>query len=236
MFVRPAAMIVAIAASLSLTAPPAGATVAHRTFRAHWPLNEASGKKVVDRSGHHNNGRSFHVAKDGSGYTFNGKDSRVVVPTAKSLNPKNADFSFRVKLSMTKPPTPVGETYDVLRKGLVTTAGGDYKFEVKNVKGMALGRCVVRSVRKNGTTVLASVEGTTDLADGDPHKVTCNKSSKGITIRVDSLAPQSKTYPGGLGRVANKSNLALGAKAESTATTGFDWFDGVILNAWVATP
>jgi len=235
MFARPAAIVLASVASLAVVAPAAsGAT--SRTFRGHWPLNEVKSATAHDRSGRHHNGTNFHIVGDGTGYTFNGRNSRVIVPNAPSLNPKAKAFSFRVRLSMTAPPSPVGETYDVLRKGLVTTKGGDYKFEVENVKGMAIARCVVRSVRRDGTKVLASVEGTTSLADGKPHNVTCNKTSTGITVRVDSLAPRTKTFPGGLGSVSNTSNLALGAKAESTATTGFDWFKGVISNAWVASP
>ena len=61
---------------------------------------------------------------------------------------------------MSAPPSPVGETYDVLRKGLVTNKGGDYKVEVKNVKGKALARCVTKTIRADGTKVLAAIQGT----------------------------------------------------------------------------
>ena len=37
--------------------------------------------------------------------------------------------------------------------------------------------------------------------------------------------------PGG---VSNDAALGLGAKAESTANTGFDWFEGKIYDAWVS--
>jgi hypothetical protein len=135
---------------------------------------------------------------------------------------------------MTEPPSPVGETYDVLRKGLATTKGGDYKIEVKNVNGKALARCVAKTVRNDGTKVLAAIQGTTTLADSLRHAVTCTKTSTSITLQVDSLGPRSKTVSGGLGSVSNTANLALGAKAESTALTGFDWFEGMIFDAWVA--
>jgi len=135
---------------------------------------------------------------------------------------------------MTQPPSPVGETYDVLRKGLATTQGGDYKIEVKNSNGNALARCVAKTIRGDGTKVSAAIQGTTTLADGHQHVVTCTKTSTGITLEVDSLTPRTKTFSGGLGSVSNTSNLALGAKAESTASTGFDWFEGEIFDAWVA--
>jgi len=247
MFVRPLAVTALVTASVSLAAPAAHAgaadpkaraaadarALASATFRAHWTLDEVSGTTAFDSSGNGNDGTSFHVTRDGSGYTFNGVDSRVIVPSSPSLNPGAANFSFGVTVVMDAPPSPVGETYDVLRKGLVTNKGGDYKFEVKNVKGKAVARCVVKSIRADGTKVLAAIQGTTTLADGKPHTVTCTKTSTSITLRVDSLADRTKTFAGGLGSMSNGADLALGAKAENTAQTGFDWYQGVISDAWV---
>lgn len=233
MFLRASGMVV-LAGAFSLAVPHAAAGAAP-SYRAHWSLDEVGGTTAFDSSGNGNNGTSFNVVGDGSGYTFDGTDSRVVVPTSGSLNPGAADFSWGVTLSMTAPPSPVGETYDVLRKGLVTNKGGDYKIEVKNVKGKALPRCVAKTIRPDGTKVLASIQGAArSLADGQPHVVTCFKTATGIRLTVDALAPRAKTYTGGLGSVSNTADLALGAKAESTATTGFDWFAGELFDAWVA--
>ncbi len=247
MFLRPLAATALVTASVSLAAPAAHAHAADRkaaaadpvaaadaTFRAHWKLDELTGTTAVDSSGNGNDGTSFHVGRDGTGYTFNGVDSRVIVPSSPSLNPGSENFSFGVTVVMDDPPSPVGETFDVLRKGLVTNKGGDYKFEVKNAKGKAVARCVVKSIRPDGTKVLAAIQGPTDLADGRPHTVTCKKTSTSIILTVDSLAPRTKSFPGGLGSTSNTADLALGAKAESTAQTGFDWFKGEMLNAWVA--
>jgi hypothetical protein len=250
MFLRPLAVTALVTASVSLAAAPAAHAHAHATkaadahaadaraavrasFRAHWKLNEVSGTTAFDSSANNNDGTSFHVTRDGTGYTFNGVDSRVIVPSSGSLNPGAAGFSFGVTVVMDDPPSPVGETFDVLRKGLVTNKGGDYKFEVKNVKGKALARCVVKSIRADGTKVLASIQGTTTLADGQPHAVTCKKTSTGITLSVDALPARTKTFAGGLGSMSNTADLALGAKAETTAQTGFDWYKGVISDAWV---
>jgi hypothetical protein len=233
MTVRPAVTVVAVVFALSAVTPPA--TSAGRNVRGHWRLDETHGKIAHDSSGHHHNGTNFHVRKDGAAYTFNGKSSRVIVPNAASLNPRGHDFSFRVTLSMTHPPA-ARETYDVLRKGLATTKGGDYKLEVENVKGKAIAHCVVRSVLKDGTRVPAAIEGTTDLADGEFHVVACKKTSTGLTIKVDSGPARTKMIKVGLGSVSNRNKLGLGAKAEKTTTTGFDWFHGVIANAWVASP
>lgn len=211
----------------------APAAVAATAYRAHWTLDETSGDKALDSSGHGNTGTDYNVRMTGTGYRFNGTDSRVVVPSSEILNPGTATFSWGVTLSMSQPPSPIGETYDVLRKGLVTTKGGDYKFEVKNVKGNAVARCVSRTVKRDGTKVLASIQGGGNLADGRHHIIRCTKTSTSITLKVDSQTPRTRTYSGGLGSVSNTSNLALGAKAESTALTGFDWFEGVLYDAWV---
>jgi hypothetical protein len=229
-----ASVIAAVTAVMTLGAPHAVA--ADQTFLGHWTLDEIGSPTAFDSSGYGNDGANYNVTGNGSGYAFNGVNSRVIVPTSSSLNPGAADFSFGVTVSMSKPPAAVGETYDVLRKGLSTTKGGNYKVEVKNVNGKALARCVVRSFRTNGTKVLAAVQGTTSLADGRQHMVTCVKTSTSITLHVDALAPRTKSYVGGLGSVANTSVLALGAKGEDTATTGFDWFEGTIYGAWVASP
>jgi hypothetical protein len=225
--------VLALSGSLSLTATPADAAHRH-SYRAHWSLDEVHGPMAWDSSGNHNDGFRHHIVGDGRGYRFNGVDSRVVVPSSPTLNPRFANFSWGVKLRMGKAPSPVGETYDVLRKGLVSTKGGDYKIEVMNVRGRAVARCVTRSFRRNGTKVLASVQGSTNLANHRRHRITCKKTSTAITLVVDSLSPRTRSYPGGLGSVSNTSKLALGAKAESTATTGFDWFKGEIFDAWVA--
>jgi hypothetical protein len=229
-----ASVIAAVAASMTLGAPHADA--AAPAYLGHWTLDEIGSPTAIDSSGYGNNGTNYNVIGDGSGYAFNGVSSRVVVPTSASLNPGSANFSFGVTVSMTTPPSPVGETYDVLRKGLATTKGGDYKLEVKNVSGKALARCVVKSFRTNGTKVLAAVMGSTSLADGRQHVITCVKTSTGVGLRVDSLAPLTKNYAGGLGSVANTAVLALGAKGEGTASTGFDWFKGNLYDAWVSTP
>ena len=243
MFLRPLAVTALVTASVSLAAPAAharaadakaaDAAAARATFRAHWKLDEVTGTTAFDSSANGNDGTSFHVTRDGTGYTFNGVDSRVIVPSSGSLNPGSANFSFGVTVVMDDPPSPVGETFDVLRKGLVTNKGGDYKFEVKNVKGKAVARCVVKSIRADGTKVLAAIQGTTTLADGQPHAVTCKKTSASITLTVDSLPARTKTFAGGLGSTSNTAGLALGAKAESTAQTGFDWYKGEIADAWV---
>ncbi len=211
------------------------ASAAKAGFGGHWQLDEKNGDTAHDSSGHGNHGANHHTVGNGSGYEFNGTNARVIVASSNSLNPGGSDFSFGVTLKMTKAPSKVGETYDVLRKGLASTKGGDYKIEIKNVKGKAVARCVVKSVRDDGRRVNSNIQGLRkrDLADGKVHHLTCAKTDSSISLKVDSLKLRSKTYAAGLGTVSNSRDLAIGAKAESTAKSGFDWYHGVINDAWV---
>ena len=97
MVLRPVAAVAVVTASLSLAAPSAHAAAATNgdgSLRAHWGLDETSGTTAFDSSGNDNDGTAFNVTQDGSGYVFNGVDSRVIVPSSGILNPGSADFSF----------------------------------------------------------------------------------------------------------------------------------------------
>jgi hypothetical protein len=195
---------------------------------AHWGFNESGTPSTAkDDSGNGNNGAVFNIRGDGRAYTFNGTDSRVVVKDSSTLDPGNADFRFGVTLSMDAPPM-VGETYDVLRKGLSTTAGGDYKLEMERVNGAAYARCLV----KDGQKVAAFVRAGTDLADGREHTVECRRARNSVSVVVDGAVKGTKTVSS-LGSVSNASDLAIGAKAEGTAKTGFDWYLGTVSDAFV---
>jgi hypothetical protein len=194
----------------------------------HWMLDEVSGTTAVDSSGNGNDGTSYHTTGDGQGYTFNGTDSRVVVPDASRLDPTTADFSSGVTLQMAAPPV-VGETFDVLRKGTTHTAGGYYKLEIIHLNGKAVPRCAI----KDGSKTSVSMRGASQsIADNRPHAITCRRVGNSVTILVDALAPRTATVSR-LGSISNDVELGVGAKPEDNPTSGFDWFEGVLLDAWV---
>lgn len=226
--------LVSVATAVMVVAVPKSAGAA-ALDHAHWGFNETSGTVATDSSGFGNHGASHDVGLDGEAYSFNGTSSRVIVPDTSptapgTLDPGTRNFAFGVTLSMPAPPDQ-GQTFDVLRKGLSGTAGGNYKLEVKNAKGKAVARCVVR----DGARVGASIQSLArlNLAGTGVHTVTCTKTSTGVTIRVDGTAPRSKLVSR-LGSVSNTSDLALGAKAEGAARTGFDWYLGKIHDGWVS--
>jgi hypothetical protein len=243
MHVRPAVLsavaTLGAVAFLSLNAAPASAANASTAaatpdYRAHWMLDEMGGGTALDSSGNHNDGNALNTYGDGSGYTFNGSNSRVIVPNALTLNDTAGNFSWGVTLSMTKLPLPSGETYDILRKGIAGGKGGDYKLEIWNAGGRAKARCVFNSILPNGKRSNLALMGSSSVADGRPHVITCTKTSNTLAVTVDSLKPVSKTSSAGLGSVSNTYDVALGAKAEMTSKSGFDWFDGELFDAWVA--
>ena len=220
---------IAMVVMTSTTASAAG------TEHGRWELNETSGTIAADSSGYGHHGSSFDVGLDGQAYSFNGASSRVIVEdtsatAAGTLDPGASNFSFGVRLSMPNPPG-VGDTDDVLRKGLASTKGGNYKLEVKRTKkGATVGRCVV----KDSARVRAAIQSQPklDLAGTGFNTVTCTKTTTGVSIQVNSAVPRTRTVTR-LGSVSNTANLALAAKAESTASTGFDWFLGKMDYAWL---
>jgi hypothetical protein len=192
--------------------------------RAVWHLDESSGTTAFDSSGNGNNGTAENVAMTGSGYVFNGDSSKVVMPTSASLNPGTAAFSFSVTFQSSVAPG-AGLDYDLMRKGLTVTKGGEYKIEVLQANGKSRALCVVKDSAKKAL----QIRGTTNLTDGKVHTITCTRTSSGLTVAVDNLAPRTKA--GSTGSISNTAPVSLGAKAEGGADA--DWFDGVILDASV---
>lgn len=211
---------------LSLTAsseppppPPSGSR-----FGAHWTFSEVGSppSELADSSGNNNDGTPLGgVVGDGSSFRFNG-NGRVEVPDSPTLNPGVADFSYTVVFTTTLPAA--GTDYDLLRKGFASTTGGEFKVEVVNARGVARAFCLVKDNNKHVARIRG---GRATLADGQQHTVTCSKTSSGVTIKVDGLAPKTGTASGGLGQVANTAPLTIGAKANS----GGDFFIGTMTDA-----
>jgi hypothetical protein len=212
----------AISAAVGVVAFPAPAIAA--TERAVWHLDETSGSTAFDSSGNMNDGTAYNVVMNGSGYEFNGRSSQVIVPTSTSLNPGTAEFSFSVTFRSTVAPG-TGLDYDLLRKGLATTSGGEYKMEILQANGEARALCLVKDSAKH----VLQIRGTTNLTDGQVHTITCTRTSAGVTVVVDNLAPRTKA--GSTGTISNSAPLSIGAKAEGG--TEADWFAGVILESSV---
>jgi hypothetical protein len=198
------------------------------TARAHWGFNEPGSppQTLVDDSGTTppNNGTPHGgITGTGAGYVFDGT-GKVVVPNAPTLNPGSVGFSFSVTLTT---PLPARNTdFDVIRKGLASKSAGDYKLEILNVSGQARAFCVVRDSAGHAGRIRSD---SGNLADGQQHRVTCSKTSTGVSVTVDDRSPITRTVSGGIGSVSNGDALSIGAKVE-----GGDPFKGTIWDATIS--
>ncbi len=210
MLSRVGVMVVALLAALVLLAGPASAA---QSTAARWPMDETSGTTMHDATSHDNDGTLKNVQLRGAdGYGFNGHSSVVIVPDADSLDPGTADLVVSVRVAFTEVPD---DDYDLIRKGLAKTAGGDWKIEIVNVDGKAIARCYLRGAN-------ASWQKTTgpDLADGKRHTITCEKHATSAVLSVDGQIWKASRS---IGNIANNAVLSIGAKAE-----GGDWYEGVM--------
>jgi hypothetical protein len=155
--------------------------------------------------GHHRRGHAGHRDR---AYEFDG-DGVVTIPSASILNPGRARFSVSVYFrSSTKPAAVGADTFDLARKGFSTTKGGDWKVEVKP-NGRA--SCLFRGTRS------VDVTGRSDVVNGSWNKITCEKSSSGVRLRVNGTTEAvAHTDPG---KISNSASMTVGAKSSSVDGT-----------------
>jgi hypothetical protein len=183
---------------------------------ADWQMDETSGQ-MIDSSGNNNNGTPTNVDQTGSRYVFNGTNSYVAVPDRDSLDPQEKDIKLKARVKVTDRPMD-DDSYDIVRKGLVTTPGGDYKMEIKRAADPTVGKlhCLFKG---DGGTV--DKEARQDIVDGNGHKLECIKTSTSVVARIDGEI--GGTTAGSAGSISNASNVMVGAK---TANPLDDMFDG----------
>jgi hypothetical protein len=126
--------LVVVALGLLMASPTAWAALVKA---ADWRMNERSGR-LIDSS-RHNHGSPKHVVRTGSTYVFNGSTSRVAVPDDKSLDPAARRITLRASVRVAGRRLD-DDSYDVVRKGLSGTPGGDYKMEIKRTRNPTVGK------------------------------------------------------------------------------------------------
>jgi hypothetical protein len=192
------------AATTSASKPSRVVTSALPAFSGGlWHMDETTGSTMFDSVGTAD-GKLKGVKAGAAGvlggaYSFNGH-SQVTVGS-KSLNPGTSPFSLTVHVNFKqKPSTAVGD-YDLMRKGMSATSGGDYKMEIL---GGGNAFCYFR-----GSAGSAEVSGGGNLADGQWHTITCAKQDSKVILTVDG-----KTYSssGKVGSLSNSASLLLGAQ------------------------
>lgn len=193
---------------------------------ALWKMNEMSGTTMHDSAsgGTVNDAGTLTnvtVGEPGAvrrAYRFNGPAlSYVEVPSSPDTNPVDRSFTFSVAVKFTENPS--GD-YDLLRKGLSTTPGGDYKAEIAKT-GQAI-------CEWKGSSATEELIGGSPLNNDVWHTITCKKTSAKVSLRVDGTVRASRSVT--IGTISNSSNLLLGAKS----TSGGDQYQGLMDKAKIS--
>jgi PKD repeat protein len=176
-------------------------------------MDETSGSTMLDSVGQ-NNGPLHSVTlgragSSGLAYGFNGSTSYVSVPSAGSMNPGSANFSFTIRLQTTGTPPPPPADWDLIRKGDFPTPGGEYKMEYQQ-SGQA-------SCGFKGTAHYGEIIAGPALNDGQWHTITCVKTSSDIELIVDG---QAYSQAANIGSIANTDPVTIGSHP------GADWYQG----------
>jgi hypothetical protein len=201
-----------VATLVVLMASPASARL---PTAAEWRMNETSGP-MIDASRNNNNGNPTNVLRTGRTYVFNGSTSRVAVPDDNSLDPGNQDITLKASVKVTNAAMD-DDSYDIVRKGLSSTSGGDYKMEITRGGNSTVGRlhCLF-----SGTGGTVDVEAPRDVVDGKWHKLACAKTGNSVVAKVDR---KSYTQRGSAGSISNSKEVLVGAKTTNPID---DMFDG----------
>src|SRR5215218_1710126 len=171
---------------------------------ADWQMNETSGQ-MIDSSGNNNTGTPVDVLQTGSSYVFNGSTSYVLLPDSDSLDPQENDITLSASVMVTNTPMP-DDSYDIVRKGLSSTPGGDYKMEIKRAADPTVGKLHCLFKGDGGTVDKVAPQ---DIVDGNWHTLECIKTSTAVVASVDG---SGSTKAGSAGSISNASEVIVGAK------------------------
>jgi hypothetical protein len=204
---------------------------------ADWQMNETSENfgRMLDSSPNGNDGTPTDVVQGveqvingevESTYLFNGSTSHVPVPDADSLDPQANDITLTARV-LVNGESLDDDSYDVVRKGFVTTAGGDYKMEIKRKSkdDPTVGKlhCFFRGDQGTVRKVARP-----DIVDGNWHTLECVKTSGSVVAKVDG---KSFTQTGSAGSIDNASGVTVGAKKADPFDDMFDgWMDYVSID------
>lgn len=208
-------LLVSALIALALVLTTGVAAQAAMTVRAQWDMSSLP--TMIDSAGGDNNGSTKNITSGGSGlYSFNGRSSLATVPDKANLDPGSATIKLTARVRFSALP-PVKDTFDIVRKGVTTTSGGNYKMEIYRRKtGAAVAACSFKGA--NG--VSGQSYGTVNLAGTGFQTITCIKTAS--TIQVIA-AGQTRTSDKAVGSISNASPVYVGGKGDGT-----DVFDGVM--------
>ena len=189
---------------------------------ALWHMDETSGTTMFDSAGQNNGTLTTSVALGLSGfsglaYGFDGSSSYASAPSAASMNPGSANFSFTIALQTTGTPPPAPEDWDLIRKGDITTLGGEYKMEFQSTGQASCGF--------KGSAHYAELVAGPALNDGHWHTITCAKTSSDIELIVNG---QTFATAATIGSISNTAPVVIGSHP------GADWYQGSLDEATIS--
>lgn len=190
---------------------------------AQWKMDEGSGASVMtDSAGGDNNGAISSVITGvpglagGNAYQFDGATSYVNVPDAPELDPGTKDIALQATVKV-EDGEILDDSYDIVRKGITSTPGGDFKMEIKrNGTDTTVGKLLC--VFKGTNTVKRQAR--PDIVDGRAHTLKCIKKAGSVQAVVDG---RSYTTTATAGAIANDQPVVLGSKV-----AGDDVLQGVL--------
>jgi hypothetical protein len=204
-----------------------GATAA--SVRALWRMDETKGITMRDSSGNGLDGKLRNVTMGQPGsdarvgnhsYGFLTQRAIVTVASSPKLNPLRARFTVSLRVMITQKPSASVEDYDLLRKGMAGTTGGNYKVEV-----LRSGFLFCRFAGSDGAVTFRH---SPDLSDSVWHTVSCTRTSTGVVLTVDGA---SWFKAGKTGSISNTNPLLIGAQAK----TGIDQYAGLMDRVMLST-
>ena len=200
------ARVVAAGAVLGVALLEGPAAVgATQPLAALWKMDETSGTVMRDSVASHTG--TLHSVQlgvpgfKGTAYGFTGS-SYVSVPSAGDLNPGSANISITVHLKATS--APASPDWDLIRKGLYETAGGEYKMEYQPSGQVSCGF--------KGSAGYAELIAGPAVNNGQWHTVRCVKTSSSIQVVVDG---QTFSMAATIGSIANTAPVVIGARPGS---------------------
>jgi hypothetical protein len=182
------------------------------TVVALWNMDSVP--TMVDSAGGDNNGTTSAITMNGGFYAFDGVSSIAQVPHNANLNPGTANIKIEVRINAAAPPAP-GETYDILRKGTSSTAGGYYKIELR---GKTAGGMNAACIFKDGNRVVGTAIAAAPVATWQT--ITCTKTATTVTLVTGAT---TRTTSASVGSIANTAPVYVGGKGDGT-----DVFSGLM--------
>lgn len=202
-------------ATTTLLIVTAATPAAAATTVALWHMDESSGQ-MVDSSGSGNGGSLQNVTRVAPGfngspraYSFNGSNSRVVIPNSSSLNPGSQDISITAHVKFASRPSASVGDYDLVRK---QKPNAIYKMEI-----LASGKAFCKFKGTGGNVAITAGP---VLADDQWHTIVCRKTASQVTLTVDG---SNFNKNGSAGSISSTIAVTLGAKPNSG-----DWYKGLM--------